>query len=338
MGQTLAPIAPPPGFKMKVAVIGAGSLGSLVAGLLGLVAGREDEIFLVTNRPMPDTALTLEPAELVRQQLPVFSEGAVTVRNVRVVENPAEAAGCQLAIVLVKSYRTREAGEQAAALLAEDGVVLSLQNGLGNLTALASVPKLAGQGLAQGVTTIGALQVAAGHIRFNGAGHTSLPILDSPAGNRTLAWFGEKLEQVGLSVSFSGEVESLVWGKLAINCAVNALSALLDFTYEAFLANSPALQVASQAGQEVAELAQLKGIALPYPDVESEFRRVVSLNRATISSMCQSIRKGRPTEIEALNGAVVAEAERLGYPVPVNRLLTQLIRALEAKQQFGGSN
>ncbi|MEI7554958.1 2-dehydropantoate 2-reductase, partial [Candidatus Chlorohelix sp.] len=241
-----------------------------------------------------------------------------------------------LAIVLVKSYRTREAGEQAAALLAEDGLVLSLQNGLGNLDALASIPALSGQILAQGVTTIGAAQIAGGHIRFNGAGHTSLPILESAASNWRLEWFGDKLKQLGLSVSFSGELESLVWGKLLINCSGNAISAILDFSNEQFLANTHAWEIATQVVHEVAGLAQLKGIVLPYSDPEVEFRRIITLNRANVSSLCQSLRKGQTTEIEALNGAVVAEAERLGYPVPVNRLLTQLVRALEAKQRFGG--
>jgi 2-dehydropantoate 2-reductase len=262
--------------------------------------------------------------------------GVILERDGRRRSFAVEAAGYQedlppypLALVLVKAYQTEAAAAALARWLAPDGLAVTLQNGLGNLEVLAA--RLGAERVALGVTTAGATLVGPGIVREGGAGPTA--IARHPRSSELL----QLLQNAGLPAGLADDALGLVWGKLAISAAVNPVTALLRVANGRLLEPwaRGALEAAGEAMTEAVATAQAAGIRLPYADALFELKAVLRRTAANRASMLQDIESGRPTEVEAINGAVVREAERRGVPVPVNRVLLALIRSLAASPSGG---
>jgi 2-dehydropantoate 2-reductase len=218
-----------------------------------------------------------------------------------------------LVLVLVKAWQTDRVAREVPALTARDGHVLTLQNGLGN------VEKLGARALL-GVTSQGATLAGPGRVRPAGDGPTHI------AGPDSLA---RLFRSAGLDATAVEPARgaSLAWGKLAVNAGINALSAILNVPNGELLARPEARTLMEQAANEVAAVARAKGIALPFADAAAEARRVALATAANLSSMLQDVLRGAPTEIDAINGAVVREGARLGVPTPANETLLRLVAA-----------
>lgn len=228
------------------------------------------------------------------------------------------------ALVLVKAYQTEAAAAQLVEWLAPDGLAVTLQNGLGNLEALAG--RLGPERAALGVTTAGATLVAPGVVRAGGEGPTRIA---RQAGASGLV---DRLRRAGLDADLADDALSLVWGKLAISAAVNPITALLRIPNGGLLEASArgAWDLSRQTMMEAAGTAAAAGIRLPYGEPLTELERVLRRTADNRSSMLQDVLAGRPTEIEAINGAVVREADALAVPVPINRVLRALMGARPA--------
>jgi 2-dehydropantoate 2-reductase len=324
---------------MKIAVVGAGALGSLFAALLATQAEKTgDEIWLVGSssvqphlNAIQSEGLRLELAPGVQTILPNFeTQYNLSLRNLRLTTKPAEVYPADLALILVKSYRSAEAAQQAKLLLTSNGCALTLQNGLGNLAKLAE--EVGRERAAQGVTSLAATIPAPGTVRWSGIGPVSVG-LSAGLGRvrqRLLLDFIARLTALKLPAATTENIEGLVWGKLIINCAINPLGALLNLPNGELVARPAAREVLEAAAQEAAAVARDLKIELPYPyeAAASQARLVAEQTAANINSMLADVRRGRPTEIDAINGAIVREAERLALPAPVNRTLTRLVQAL----------
>ena len=292
---------------MLITLLGTGALACLLGARLAAVA----DVTLVGNWAAGVEALR---ASGIRVDGPTGTI-VVPVRAALVTE-PTPLA--DLVLVLVKAWQTPYAAEQLAQRLAPDGLALTLQNGLGNLEQLGSRACL-------GVTTMGATLLGPAHVRAGGEGPTHI------AGP---AWLAELFQRAGLEAHTvpSGQVDSLLWGKLVANCGINALTALLRVPNGALLERPDAAAIMAAAAEECAAVARALGIALPYAVPAEHARQVAAHTAANRSSMFQDILRGAPTEVDAINGAVAQAGERLGVPVPVNTTLWRLVRALRAEQ------
>jgi 2-dehydropantoate 2-reductase len=166
----------------------------------------------------------------------------------------------KFALVLVKSWQTERAGYQLADCLPEDGLVVTLQNGLGSDGILSRL--LGPRRVARGVTTVGATLLAPGHVRSNGGGAITLeahPRLDQLADRLRVAEFELKVVR---------DIQPVVWGKLMINAAINPLTALLRVKNGELLNNSPARALIKELSREVASVADAIGVMLPHPTPE----------------------------------------------------------------------
>jgi len=216
-----------------------------------------------------------------------------------------------LAIVLVKSWQTPRVAGLLEKNLQPGGVALSLQNGLGNIEALG------GRAFA-GVTFEGATLICPGHVahRGNGTTHIAVP---------------EPVVELFRSAGFEtyrcapAKVESLTWGKLAINCGINALTALYGVRNGELLKQRSVAALMEKATLECAAVARARGVELPYADPAVEVRETARRTAGNMSSMLMDVLRGAPTECDAINGAVVREGNRLGIPVPVNEALWRAI-------------
>ena len=225
-------------------------------------------------------------------------------------------------LVLVKSHQTSAIAPALARSLRPDGLAVTLQNGLGNREALEAA---VGSGrVGAGVVTVGATLVAPGHVR---ATPGSVALGSGPSRMQELA---ELLAAAGFSVSVENDLERLVWRKLAVNCAINPLSALGGRLNGELLESAESRETLVKAATEVAAVAAAKGIDLG-ADPRGLVLAVARETAANRSSMLQDLDRGARTEIDAMNGAVVREARAFGVPVPVNEALWRAVLAREPR-------
>ena len=177
---------------------------------------------------------------------------------------------------------------------------------------------------ALGVTTVGAALVAPGVVQAGGTGVTSL----GPHGRANS--LREMLRQADFSVDVVTNLDSLLWGKLAINAGINPLTALLRIPNGQLLHRPTATALMHAAALETATVAAALGISLPFPDPADAVTAVATRTAGNISSMLQDIQRGAPTEIEAICGEIIRAGESVGIPTPINRTLYQLVAALAA--------
>ena len=239
---------------------------------------------------------------------------------VRATDNPLDCAGELHALVLVKSWQTRRAATQLDQCLAEDGVALTLQNGVGNHEALVEI--LGAPRVALGVTTVGANLLAPGRVRAAGQGVVALGI------HSRAAPLASMLRQAGFSVEDAPDPDELLWGKLVINAAINPLTALLGVPNGELLKRPTARALLVSLAREAAAVAAAQGLSLHYPDPVAAVEDAARRTAANRSSMLQDVQRGAPTEIDAICGAILRAGEQHGVPTPTNRVLWQLVKAL----------
>jgi 2-dehydropantoate 2-reductase len=139
-------------------------------------------------------------------------------------------------------------------------------------------------------------------------------------------------EPANVPIDLSPSIEVALWTKLMQNCAYNAVCALTEKPYGEMVAMPEVRAVMGQAGDEVVALAKRKGVALPDGAVEAALERVSTM-RDTLSSTAQDIMKGKPTEIDYLNGLIARESKALGMQAPINATLAALVKLREQKSK-----
>jgi 2-dehydropantoate 2-reductase len=244
---------------------------------------------------------------------------------VEVTDDPQACLDTRLAFVLVKAYQTTRAARQLSICLAEDGLALTLQNGLDNYEILAN--EIGPERTALGVTTIGATLLEPGWVRNGGDGTITLGTQDR------LAPMVEFLVSAGFNVQIVAETASIVWGKLVINSSINPLTALLRVPNGELLSRPSTRTLMGLIALETATIAEANGISLPYTDPVETVEGVAKRTATNYSSMLKDILRGSPTEIDAINGAIVKTAETVSVPAQINRTLWQLVKALEPEQE-----
>jgi 2-dehydropantoate 2-reductase len=229
-------------------------------------------------------------------------------------------SGAKFAIVLVKSWQTERAARQLKLSLADDGHALTLQNGLGNRETLTR--DLGTGRVSLGVTTTGATLLAPGLVRTGGDGIISIEE------NQALAPLEAALRSSSFNLQIVDDAQSLIWGKLVINAAINPLTALLQVPNGELLARPIVRKMMASLARETAEVAAAEHVNLPFSNPVSAAEDVARKTAKNHSSMFQDVRRGAPTEIDAICGAVTKRAEFHGINTPYNRTCWRLVRAL----------
>jgi len=289
---------------MQVCVFGAGSLGSLVGGLLA----DDHEVHLVGREPH---------VSAVRED-GLRVTGAFD-REVHPSASTTPPATSDLVLVTVKSFDTAAAARALADCSAR--AVLSLQNGMGNEKRLGthlSAPVLAG------TCTYGARLADPGVVECTGTGEIAVGPRDG--GASTAAERAGETLSAGLETTVAADMPRRLWEKLAVNAGINAVTALSRVPNGA-LVDGPAAGVARDAARETAAVAAGAGIEIP--DAPARTLAVAEATAPNTSSMQQDVLAGGRTEIDAINGYVVEQADQ---PVPVNATLTGLVRAWERRR------
>jgi len=314
---------PPACGSSRIAVLGAGALGSILGGRLAL-AGHE--VLLISNSEEHIQAIRREGLRLVETDGRQLN---VPVRAATMPE-PACAGGYALVLVLVKAYDTAAAARSLPALCGADTPVLTLQNGLGNAETLMEAAAVEPSRLLAGTTGQGATLLGPGVVRHGGLGATAIAPW-APAGLDRARWAAGLLSAAGIAASAHPDPLPLLWGKLLINAAINPLGALLGVANGELLHQPAAVRLMQDVVSEVEGLAGAAGIELPYTDPWAEVQRVIRATATNRCSMLQDIERGRQTEIDAICGALVAEARRRDVAVPAVQGLLERVRAVSPR-------
>jgi 2-dehydropantoate 2-reductase len=294
------------------AVMGAGAVG----GFFGAKLARAGAPVTFIGRPAFVDAVARDGL--------VFESGRCTeALAVAATAEPSGVAGARYVLVCVKSGDTDAAAQTIAPHLAAHAVVLSLQNGVGNaerIRAQVTCPVI------PALVYAAAQMPKPGHVRHTGGGSLVIGGADRALLEEIVALFA----RAQVPVTISPDIDAELWTKLLTNCAYNAVSALTMKPYAQMLAMPEICDVMRAAAEEVFAVATAKGIRIDPAIFDHLFDFARSMP-TQISSTAQDIAKGKPTEIDHLNGAVVREGEALGIATPVNRTLAALVRLLETK-------
>lgn len=230
------------------------------------------------------------------------------------------------AVVCVKTHGTTWASDVAARILAPRGVAITIQNGLGNYEALARA--VGEDRAAVGVIYVGARLDERGELQATGPGRVELGPPRASGPRSALEALASALGRGGMTVSVKDDAWPSVWRKVATNAAVNPTTALLGYTNAQLLADAAGSRVADGLAAEVARVATAAGIAMGEDESRRWWREMAQLTGANRSSMLQDVQAGRPTEVDAICGAVYREGERRGVAAPLNQSMTVLVGAL----------
>lgn len=235
-----------------------------------------------------------------------------------------------LALVLVKSYQTDAAALflKHSGLLSEKSIVLTLQNGMGNLEILQK--HLIHSHVIAGSTTQAAVNIDAHTVRNTGNG--SVVIGSDLVADRSVLM--PLFESAGFEVQMSKDMESVLWSKLVVNCAINLLTAVLGVSNGFLFDNPVAKQCMHQMATEAAQVAKIKGIPLVYQNPIDTVDEVGRLSATNTSSTLADVIQNRPTELPAMNGYLLSVAEHLGVNCPLNKTLYE---AFHIKKEIGSS-
>jgi 2-dehydropantoate 2-reductase len=303
---------------MHIVILGAGALGSLVGSRLARSRARVS--LLSTNRghiqAIRDSGLTVEELDgsVSRHEIPAYVDPS---------EIPEKA---DLVLVSVKTYATSIAVRSILGACTASTVFLTLQNGVGNWERISSI---VGECAAMvGTTAQGATLLEPGRVRHGGNGLTVLGEFGGPVTDRVRTAV-QVFNEGGMATEAGGNMQQLIWQKLMVNVGINAITALTGIRNGRINEVPDASILCRAAVLEALEVASQKGFNFEGDMVE----RVYSVARATAgnrSSMGQDADRNRPTEIDAINGAIVSYAEEMGLAVPVNETLTRLVRTLQS--------
>ena len=301
---------------MKIAIIGAGAMGSLFGGLLTL-AGEEVWLLDICD----DQIHTIREKGVV-----ICSENGDLNARPNATTKPQDVGLVDLIIIFVKSIATSVVAKTALGLLTPDTMVLTLQNGYGNAEKLADV--LGTERIIVGTTAQGATLLSHGRIMHGGAGDTHIGNLSGDVSPR-LYQLAATLSKAGILTMVNKNVTSLIWGKLVINVGINALTGITGLENGQLASYAETNELLEKAVLEAVHVAQSLGVCLPYDEPVAQVLAVAKATAKNKSSMLQDLSKHRLTEIDDINGAIVREGAKIGIDTSTNYILTLLVKALE---------
>lgn len=305
---------------MKIAIIGPGALGCLFATRLFLAADEQDDILLIDHRPPRADSLNsqgiLYESDSTRQTiaLPVSS-------------TPEAVNTVDVLFSCVKSYDLKKSLTFAAPLLSPSTLLIFLQNGISHLKydnkQLDAIPVF-------GTSSEGATRLAPGHIRHAGSGHTYLGFLSPQRTTvrKRLQKLTDILQNSGISSSVSTDIHSRIWAKLFVNVGINALTAIHNLPNGELLSLAALRDTSKRLVKEAEQVALASGITIKEDPVAATFT-VCKRTAHNISSMLQDIRNQRPTEIDAINGAISCLGRQVAIATPLNDEITSQIKTIE---------
>lgn len=300
---------------MKVAVMGAGAVGCY----FGVMLARHGHDVVLIGRP--------QHVEAIRRNggAKLDSKAFAGVVPIEATTEPAGVEGADLVLFCVKSGDTESAGRAMAPFLKDTATILSLQNGVDNP---ARLQPLLRQAVVPAAVYVATEMGGPGHVIHHGRGDL---VIGASAASDPIA---AQLSAAAIPTKVSDRVIDQLWAKLVINCAYNALSAVAQLPYGRLFDVDGVREVMRNVVEECAAVAHALGVALPN-DMYASTVALVTAMPNQYSSTAQDVARGRPSEIDFLNGYVVRKGAELNIPTPVNLTLHSMVKLKELTHAKG---
>jgi 2-dehydropantoate 2-reductase len=309
-----------------VGVVGAGAVGCYFGGRLA----RAGCPVVFVGRPGANSSVAVLGRDGLYFEGLEFQERL----HVQAAADLSAVRDAEVVLLCVKTLDTASAATGLAPHLRNDAIIVSLQNGVENAAIIREALRTAGLSplpvVLPSVVYVAAAMPAPGHLKHGGRGD----LVMGAGGDASLVPAVERVAQMftraGVPCRITDNLDGDLWVKLVWNCAGNAVSALGRASYGLAGSLEPVRGVMAAAAQEVSAVARAAGVRMPDVDlVAMGLKLAASLGPAT-SSTAQDIERGRPTEIDSLNGFIARRGAELGVPTPVNHTLWALVKLREA--------
>lgn len=302
---------------MKIAVIGAGAMGSIYAGLL---ADAGNEVWVVDIWQEHIDAIC-------KQGLRIEGASGDRVVVIQATSDSQEVGQVELVIIATKTMHVEAAARSAKLLLAPGTMVLAIQNGLGSVERIARI--LGSNSVIVGVAGgFGASVVKPGHVHHNAWQLIRLGEMEGPVTSR-LESLTEVWREAGFKVKAFDNIDQLVWEKLICNVCYSGSCAVLERTVGQVMANEAAWQVASGCAVEAFRVALALGIELDFQDPVRYVQDFGAQMPDARPSLLLDVLAGRKSEIDVINGAIPPLARKVNLSARYNEVITALVKAKE---------
>lgn len=306
---------------MNIIVIGAGAMGCLYGSYLS----RENHVIML---------------DVYEPQVENINKNGITVleedgsqqhfTNVRAMKSGTCKEVADLVIVFVKSTHTESSLEENKELFGENTLVMTLQNGAGNERKIAKYVKK--ENIIIGTSKHNSVNMGNGTIRHSGTGVTTIG--SNLKENSNLEKICRLLTEAGFSAAISDDIQRIIWSKLFVNLSINTFTAITQSPICSMIENHYAWDFAEKMICEAVDVAEADGTHFSYMEVLNMVHHVCEDAGKGYSSMYQDVKRCVPTEIDAINGAIVEQARRYNVPVPYNTLIVDLIHAIEESYEY----
>lgn len=303
---------------MKIVVVGAGAIGGLFGSFLHKSG---EEVTLVDIWEEHVKTIQSTGLKIIRQS-------GAEIFNIKSTTKIEDCGTPDLIIMAVKSYDTEKASRDCLPIVGSDTMVLTVQNGVGNIDIIGEV--LGRNRILAGTTAFGSTILGPGEIRPSETGAITIGELDGSITPR-LQQVVDTFTKAGIEMHVSQNVDSLTWTKLMVNVGINALTAITMLSNGQLLDHDETKQLQNMVVNEGVAVAEAKGIKFLYEDPLQHVRDVALSTYGNKSSMRQDIERGAKTEVDFINGTIVREGSKLGVATPVNEVLTLLIKTIEKR-------
>lgn len=302
---------------MRIAVIGAGAMGSIYGGHLSL----HNDVYLIdTNQEIVD--------HINNNGLILQENGSDVTYHPTAVSSSQGLEPADLIILFVKSLFSRAALSSSQNLIGPNTYLMTLQNGSGHEDILAEfVPK---NRIIIGTTEDNGAVLAPGHIRRGGTGKTNIGMLTEDEEN-----FLPELKDVLDSCGFQGyihtNIQQLIWNKLFTNVSLSAVTGVLQVPIGFIAANEHAWNLTCQLIHEAVAVAHGLGLEADEAKITEDVKQVSVNSPNGITSICADIKNGRKTEVDTISGSVVRASKKCGIPAPTHEMIVELVHAMEER-------
>jgi 2-dehydropantoate 2-reductase len=303
---------------MKIAVIGAGAMGSIYGGHLA----QQNEVYLVDTNP--DVVRTINEKGVTLEE-----NGEDHAYFPKAVTDTSQLGEMDLVILFVKALFSRSALNGNRSLIGKDTYLMTLQNGSGHEDILGEFVPL--NHIIIGTTEDQGTVLGMAHIRHGGTGGTNLGMLQ-PDTAGILPKLKETLDLCGFRAKIHENIQQLIWNKLFVNVALSAVTAILNVKM-GFIAEDPnAFALSSQLLHEAVTVAHALGLEADEEHLLQEIKETSQRVPEGITSICADLSKGRKTEVDTISGSVVRAAKKVNVPVPAHEFLVNMVHAMENRQ------
>ncbi len=304
---------------MRIAVIGAGAMGSIYGGHLSL----HNDVYLVdTNQAIVD--------HINQNGLMLQENGEDIIYRPTACTSTEGLEPVDLVILFVKALFSQSALNSNRGIIGPDTYLLTLQNGSGHEDILGEFAPI--DHIIIGTTEDNGAVLAPGHVRHGGEGRTNIGMLEADTAG-FLPKLKETLDACGFKGAIHGNIQQLIWNKLFTNVSLSAVTGVLQVPMGYIASNEYAWSITRKLIHEAVQVAHGLGLEADEAEITEKVRHTSVSSPEGITSICADLRSGRRTEVNTISGSVVRAAKKCGVPAPTHELMVELIHAMEGRQK-----